>query len=92
MNLIFRRCMRLIALPLLALSFTAVADGGEELHAAHCTSCHDSGVYTREDRRVTDLDGLHQQVGRCEKANNLSWTGEDIKAVASYLNQNYYKF
>jgi mono/diheme cytochrome c family protein len=92
MNHKIRLCVRLLALPLLAVSFTAAADTGEELHDANCTSCHDSSVYTREDHRVKDLDALHQQVGRCQTANSLSWSDADIEAVASYLNENYYKF
>ena len=54
--------------------------------------CHDSGVYTREDRRVTDRDALVKQVKRCEQNLGLSWFDTDINDVVQYLNQSYYKF
>jgi mono/diheme cytochrome c family protein len=82
----------LIALPMLALSFTANAGTGQEMHDANCTSCHDSSVYVRENRRVQDFDALHAQVTHCQQANTLSWSDGDTDAVASYLNERYYKF
>ncbi len=82
----------LIALPLLASSVAVAADKGQELHEAHCTSCHSSEVYTRQDRRVKDLAKLHAQVGRCAQGNDLDWSAQDIDAVATYLNGSYYKF
>ena len=54
--------------------------------------CHDSGVYTREDRRVADRDALVKQVKRCELNLGLSWFDTDINDVVQYLNQSYYKF
>lgn len=69
-----------------------VAASGAELHQQHCTSCHDDGVYTRPDHRVTTLEGLRKQVQRCELSLGLKWFDEDIEAVTSYLNDNYYKF
>lgn len=82
----------LVALPLLALSTTAGAADGKELHEAKCKACHDASVYTRENRRVKDLAGLNTQVRRCEQALGLTWFDEDVDAVVNYLNVNYYKF
>jgi len=65
---------------------------GQALHEQHCLSCHDSSVYTRDDHRVTSLEGLHRQVQRCEQALELRWFDEDIANVADYLNERYYRF
>ena len=67
-------------------------DKGKALVAEHCTKCHNDRVYTRKDRRVKSLDGLDQQVRRCETALGLKWFDDDIENVAAYLNKNYYHF
>ena len=70
----------------------ADAEHGQKLHDQQCMKCHDSGVYTREDRRVADRDALVKQVKRCELNLGLSWFDTDINDVVQYLDQSYYKF
>ena len=70
----------------------ADAERGQQLHDEHCMKCHDTGVYTREDRRVADRDALVKQVKRCELNLGLSWFDTDINDVVQYLDQSYYKF
>ena len=70
----------------------ADAEHGQKLHDEQCMKCHDSGVYTREDRRVADRDALVKQVKRCELNLGLSWFDSDINDVVQYLDQSYYKF
>ena len=65
---------------------------GQALVQQHCMSCHDNRVYTRPNRRVTNLAGLKKQVKRCELALELKWFDEDINDVAGYLNESFYKF
>ncbi|UHD16185.1 c-type cytochrome [Thiocapsa bogorovii] len=67
-------------------------ENAKELYEDNCLSCHGSEIFTREGRMVTSLDGLERQVQRCETALGLRWFDEDIKDVATYLNQNYYNF
>jgi mono/diheme cytochrome c family protein len=80
------------------LSFGATAtlaanlERGHQLIETHCQRCHASEVYTRPDRRVSSLPGLHKQVQRCEQMLGLTWFDEDINNAATYLNQEYYKF
>lgn len=84
-----------IAVCLLAATSSLPAanlDNGKTLVQGNCTKCHDERVYTRPDRRVTTLEGLNQQVGRCEQALGLKWFDDDIDNVAAYLNQTYYHF
>lgn len=83
-----------LALGLLASAPVTAADiqAGKKLHDQHCMQCHDSGVYTREDRRVNSLAGLTKQVRRCEQSLGLKWFDQDIENVVQYLNQNHYHF
>ena len=70
----------------------ADTDNGKSLTDGNCTGCHDDGVYSRKDRRVTSLDGLEKQVRRCELTLGLQWFDEDVSDVVAYLNQTFYKF
>ena len=90
----FHRVPFAIALLSLACAGSAAASPapGEPLYEAHCLGCHGPEVYTREDRKVTSLPGLHRQVQRCELALGLRWFDDEIGAVADYLNQSYYRF
>jgi hypothetical protein len=65
---------------------------GKSLQQNNCMSCHDDGIYTREERRVSTLDSLQQQVQRCETTLDLQWFPEDVDAVTGYLNATFYKF
>jgi cytochrome c553 len=63
---------------------------GKALQQESCMGCHDDGMYTRENRKVTSLDGLKKQVMRCEQSLGLQWFDEDVAAVTEYLNATYY--
>jgi mono/diheme cytochrome c family protein len=65
---------------------------GKALVEGNCVRCHGPEVYTRSDRRITNLPGLHKQVRRCEQMLGLTWFDDEIDEVANYLNQQYYKF
>lgn len=85
----------LIAALVMLLAQTAVTadiENGRTLTGNHCTGCHDDGVYTRADRRVTTLSALQNQVQRCEINLGLKWFEDDINDVVDYLNHQYYKF
>jgi len=65
---------------------------GKELVHENCHSCHGHEVYTRPDRKVKTLAGLHKQVQRCELALGLRWFDQQIDDASGYLNEKYYKF
>jgi cytochrome c553 len=84
----------LIAVALLTLSATSRAgefDAAKFL-ADSCSRCHDSSVYTREDRRVQSLDALHSQVRRCDAMLGTKLYEEDIDTLVGHLNSQYYHF
>jgi cytochrome c553 len=89
--------LSLIGLSAALVSAPISGIASEDFNAAHfvqsqCTRCHDSGVYTRQDRRVTSLKGLDSQVRMCDANLGTGLFDDDIAAVVGYLNQNYYKF
>ena len=68
----------------------AAPPDGKQLVTDNCTRCHDDKLYTRQNRRVTTLQGLKKQVTRCERSLGLKWFDDEINAVVSYLNRQYY--
>lgn len=89
--------MKLFGLIMLIAGFSnssSIADefNGEILHSESCTGCHDSGVYTRENRRVQDLAGLGTQVRFCKDNLGVAWFDDEVGDVIGYLNKNYYHF
>lgn len=85
-------CLAAVVAGTPALAVAADAARGNTLVQDNCMSCHDNGVYTREDRKVTTLGGLEKQVRRCELTLGLQWFDEDVADVVTYLNDAFYKF
>ena len=65
---------------------------GADLHATHCTRCHDAGMYTRPQRLVNNYAELRKRVQDCELGAELGWFEEEVEAVVGYLNDTFYKF
>jgi mono/diheme cytochrome c family protein len=89
--------MRILTISLAAAicsapGYAANGDNVQKLYEQHCVSCHGTELYTREDRKVTSLPALKQQVRRCETALGLRWFDEEIADVAQFLNEHYYRF
>jgi cytochrome c553 len=83
-------------IPMMALMATtsARADNtkGQVLHNQYCVACHSDSVYKRDDRRVTNLQSLQQQVSTCSHAQVKELTSEQLTDIVDYLNATYYKF
>ena len=67
-------------------------DNGDDLHMTDCTGCHDSTVYTRENRRVQNLPRLGKQVRFCRDNLGIAWFDDEVEDVIHYLDQTYYHF
>lgn len=65
---------------------------GKALHAQHCTGCHDTGVYTRSNRRVKTVEGLMGQVRLCDTQLKKRLSKDDIDDLVRHLNDSYYRF
>jgi len=89
----------LLAAPLFAGTAQADAGRGETLHNQQCIACHASRfgnngaeIYTRSNRRVNSLEGLHKQVTRCKNNLEIAWFDDEVQDVTDYLNATYYHF
>ena len=65
---------------------------GKALHDEHCMACHDTGVYSREKKRIVSLDALRKQVTRCEISQGMNVTPEQTESIVQYLNESFYRF
>jgi mono/diheme cytochrome c family protein len=86
---------RLILLGVMvATSPAVVADAarGKTLHDEHCMKCHDTGVYSRDNRFIKNSEALAKQVQRCQLSAGARWFDEDVNDVVEYLNTTFYKF
>ncbi len=63
----------------------------ERFHRQHCTACHDSGVYTRPDRRVHSRQQLRAQVRRCDASLGIRLFDDDLEALVDYLDRQFYR-
>lgn len=63
-----------------------------EYHEEGCTRCHDSSVYTREDRRIQSYPKLAAQVARCDANLGTALFPDDLQKLTDYLNDSYYQF
>jgi hypothetical protein len=80
---------------ILALSGTGVAVAqtpARTMHDTYCIVCHDTKVYTRENRIATDYSSLRAEVNRWQSNISLRWSDEDIDAVTRLLAERYYGF
>ena len=65
---------------------------GQILHAANCTGCHDTSVYTRKERTVRSLDGLAQQLQGCSHVAKKNFSPVETQNLVKFLNDRFYHF
>lgn len=65
---------------------------GVSYENANCETCHSSDVFTRENRLATNFKKLEAYVERCNTNLDVGWFPEDVTAVASFLDNEFYKF
>lgn len=73
---------------------TSAADEsrGKAIYTTYCIACHTTQVHWREKKLATDWTSLVFQVRRWEQNAGLSLSGDDVDAVARYLNGLFYRF
>ncbi len=89
--------MKLITIAF-ALLVTATVDVGAQepppgqiLHDTYCVVCHDSRVYTREERLARDYPEIRAQVWRWQQNIGLYWNDADIERVSNYIASKFYR-
>lgn len=65
---------------------------GQTLYELHCIGCHGTQMHWRDRRQATDWPSLVGQVRLWQANALLNWSGDDIDAVARYLNATIYRF
>ena len=88
-------CLSLLIL-LMPSAYAAELPGdsadGSFLHDANCLGCHDTGTYTRKDRRIRSLDALKGQLASCSHMANLQFSAIEMQNIIKYLNDQFYQF
>lgn len=62
------------------------------LYENHCTACHSSQVYIRQERKARSVDDIRRWVRRWSTELKLDWGASDVELVSQYLNRNFYHF
>jgi len=66
-------------------------DRGRALYENHCQSCHEALAHTRDNRVVTDVEGLRARVTSWSVHSGLNWSANEIDDVTRYLNRRFYQ-
>jgi mono/diheme cytochrome c family protein len=67
------------------------ANRGRLLYENACVACHTTQAHWRDKSIVTDWHGLLGQVSRWQAIARQDWTEAEIRDVAAYLNQRFYR-
>ena len=70
----------------------AAAPDAKALYERDCVKCHQSEVFTRPDHFIKSLPALAARVRWCETNTGQHCTDQEIAAVTTYLNDNFYHF
>jgi cytochrome c5 len=62
------------------------------LYENHCTACHSSQAYIRQQRKARSLADIRRWVQRWSTELKLDWGATDVELVSQYLNRNFYHF
>jgi mono/diheme cytochrome c family protein len=70
----------------------AVPSRGQLLYEDHCTTCHESTIHVRENRRTHSLTELRERVEGWAAYLTLHWSRDEVDEVVHHLNSQFYKF
>ncbi len=65
---------------------------GKRLFDAHCTTCHQTDIFTRKDRKIQSLDALKEQLVACSHAAKTEFSASEMQDLLKYLNDQFYRF
>lgn len=65
---------------------------GERLVVANCTTCHDTGVFSRADHKILSLDALRRQLASCGHGAKKEFSPAETDNIVKYLNERFYHF
>ena len=80
-------CVSLLILLMPSVACAAALPGdsaeGKRLHDANCMGCHDTGIYTRKDRRSV-LDALQKRLGDCSHIAKKEFSAIETQNIIKY--------
>jgi len=65
---------------------------GELLYSTYCDACHTEQVHWRAKKLASNWMRLVAEVRRWQANAKLGWSGDDVDAVALYLNALHYHY
>jgi len=75
------------------------AANGKKVHDNNCLNCHaqiddqdPDMLYLDEDRRISDIGSLMNQVSSCNSYQETGLSEDEIDDVVKYLNESFYEF
>ena len=74
-----------------SVTAAVAAEPSQEAHDTYCIACHNTSVYTRENRQAADYDAVRAQVDRWQSTISLNWSAEEIDRMAVWLANRYYQ-
>lgn len=74
------------------LAAAAEPGRGELLYTTHCGACHGEQVHWRDKKLARNWKSLVGEVNRWQTNAKLRWNGDDVEAVALYLNAVFYRY
>jgi mono/diheme cytochrome c family protein len=75
-----------------AASMSGDFDNGKRLYEANCLGCHDSSVFTRDNRIVQSLDALEEQLASCTHMAKKEFSASETRDLLKFLNDQFYHF
>jgi cytochrome c5 len=75
-----------------ASSLPGDAANGKRLYDANCMECHDTSVFTRQDRIVQSFDALKKRLAGCEHMAKKEFSDSETQDLLKYLNDQFYHF
>ena len=84
--------MILLLTTVCAASSPGDSANGKRLYDANCTGCHDTSVFTRQDRVVQSLDDLKKQLASCAHMAKKEFSESETQGLLKYLNDQFYHF
>ncbi len=65
---------------------------GKRLFDAHCTTCHQTELFTRKDRMIQSLDALKERLVACSHAAKTDFAPNEMQDLLKYLDDQFYHF
>ena len=65
---------------------------GKVVQEKHCSTCHDTGMYMRADRKVKSVEALIGRVNGCVRQTGAKLDRDQINDLVKYLDESFYKF